>query len=297
MSELTFDPAERGAAANGISDGGIIAGEEIGGSSGLQAGFWTVTGGAILFSGGSQGNDWAVAANDGGTIVGDFGASGAPGNVALMWTAPGYAETALPGLRCDFCLRVNIAVNAINKGGAAVGHSSYAVYDSSGGLVGNGLLAVEWQSDAVTSLGSLQHSGTSDAYGINDGGDIVGGSRISPAAGAPTHAFLYHGELMVDLGTLPGDTNSSANAINDAGQVVGSSDDGNTTHAFLYEDGQMHDLNTLVDPQSPLAGQVTLEAAASISSNGWIAVNGKDSRDTGLNAGSTRAFLLIPQTP
>jgi probable HAF family extracellular repeat protein len=294
LTELTFDPSELGASAYGISDGGIIAGEEISLQNGLEAGFWTVTGGAVVFTGGSQGHDWAVAANDNGTIVGDFGASGAPGNTALMWTAPGYAETYLQGLTCDHCLRVDIAAAAVNQSGAAVGHSSYTLYDSSGNFVSDGLFAVEWQGGTVTNLGSLQDSGASDASGINSAGDIVGGSRVGPAAGAPTHAFLYHDGVMTDLGTLPGDTNSSAAAISDDGQIVGTSDDGNTSHPFLYVDGHMYDLETLIAPQDPLAGQVTLQAAASISSNDWIAVNGTDSRDTGLNAGTTRAFLLIP---
>ena len=52
----------------------------------------------------------------------------------------------------------------------------------------------------------------------------------------------------------------------------------------------MQDLNSLIDRASPLAGLVTLDEAVSINANGWIAVNGTDSRDPGW----TRAFLLIP---
>jgi probable HAF family extracellular repeat protein len=274
LVELTFAPSEWGASASGISDSGIIAGEEISLQYGLLAGYWTVTGGAVVLTGPSAGNDWAVAANDSGTLVGDYGASGAPGSLALMWSPPGYAETVLPGLECDYCPRLQIGVNGINDAGAAVGHSLYSVSNSNGGS--SELLAVEWQSGTVTSLGSLNDSGTSDAYGISSSGDIVGASRISSSAGASTHAFLYHKGVMMDLGTLAGDVNSSAVAINDSGQIVGSSDDGNTS------------------PASPLLGSVTLKNAAGVSSNGWIIVNGSDSRDTGQNAGTTRAFLLIP---
>lgn len=288
LIELTFDPSETGAIANGVSDGGIIAGEEV--KAGQLAGYWTVTGGAVLLTGQWQGYDWAGAANDSGTIIGEFGADGTPGNGALMWAAPGYQEVSLPPLPCDSCMRGDVAANGINDSGAIVGHSVYAIGMDSP----ISMLAVEWQSGAAIILGSLQESGTSDAYGIDTGGDIVGASRVGTATGAPTHAFLIHGGTMIDLGTLPGDTNSSAVAINDAGQIVGTSDDGNTERAFLYEDGQMHDLNALIDASSPLVGQITLQAAAGISSNGWIAVNGIDSRDTGQNADTTRAFLLIP---
>jgi probable HAF family extracellular repeat protein len=95
---------------------------------------------------------------------------------------------------------------------------------------------------------------------------------------------------MTDLGTLSGDTSSSASSINDNGQIVGQSQGNSTSRAFLYENGQMYDLNSLIDPASPLKGVVSLEDAVSVSSNGWIAVNGTDSRDPGWK----RAFLLIP---
>ena len=288
LSELTFDPSENGASANGISDGGIIAGEELNG--GQLAGYWTATGGAVVLSGQWQGYDWAVAANDSGTIVGDLGADGTTGEQALMWGSPGYEEISLPPLTCDSCVRADVVVNALNDGGAAVGHSAYAIGMDSAQSV----LAVEWSSGTVTPLVSAQESSASDAYGINDGGDIVGAARVGSATGAPTHAFLIHEGAMTDLGTLTGDVNSSAVAIDDTGEIVGTSDDGNTSRPFLYRQGQMYDLNTLIDPRDPLLGQVALQAAAGISSNGWIIVNGTDSRDTGTNSGTTRAFLLIP---
>jgi probable HAF family extracellular repeat protein len=290
LSELTFDPAESGASAKGISDSGVIAGEEISAQSGLQAGFWTVTGGAMLLSGQFAGSEWAVAANDNGAVLGDYGASGSPGSAALLWSAPGYAQATLPGLRCDHCDRLMISANAINASGTAVGQSQSSVYDN-GTLVSGGLFAVEWQAGTVTSLGSLQDSGTSAAYGINSGGDIVGSSRVGQASGAPSHAFLYRQGAMLDLGVLQGDANSSADSINDSGQIVGvSSDAAGAQRAFLYQNGQMLDLNALIDPASPLIGRVSLQEAVGISANGWIAVNGTDSQDPGW----TRAFLLIP---
>jgi probable HAF family extracellular repeat protein len=290
LSELTFDPAETGASANGISDGGLIAGEEISLQRGLEAGYWTVTGGAVVLGGQWQGYDWAVAVNDRGTIIGDLGADGTTGQQALMWAAPGYAETSLPPLTCDSCVRADVLVNAINAGGAAVGHSAYAI----GMDTAESVLAVEWTTGGVTTLVSAEDSGASDAYGINSRGDVVGALRVGSAAGAPTHAFLIHDGRRTDLGTLPGDVNSSAVSINNAGQIVGTSDDGNTSRPFLYRRGHIYDLNALIDPTDPLIGQVTLQAAASISSRGWIVINGTDSRDTGANADTTRAFLLIP---
>lgn len=292
LNQLIFDPSETGAGANGVSDNGLISGSETSPQNGLRAAIWTVSGGSMLL-GGAGCSCWAVAANDAGTVIGQYQDSGFPGSAALMWTPPGYAQISLPGLECDYCNRLGISINALNSGGTAVGGSVESVV-SNGQVVSAGSFAVEWRAGAVTSLGSLQDSNTSAAYGINTNGDVVGSSVVSSASGVPSHAFLYHGGTMTDLSTLSGDTNSSANSINDAGQIVGSSDNGTTKRAFVYERGRMYDLNSLIDPTDPLAGHVSLEGAVSISANGLIAVNGTDSRDSGENAGAQRAFLLVP---
>ena len=292
LNQLTFDPSETGAGANGVSDNGIISGREFSPQNGIQPVIWTVTGGAMALSG-PDCSCWAVAANDGGTVIGKYQSSGSPGSAAILWTPPVYAQTILPGLECDYCSRVGISINAINNAGTAVGSSLSSVVRTGQPTTG-GSFAVEWQAGAITSLGSLQDSGRSAAYGINDGGDVVGSSVATRASGAPAHAFLYRHGTMTDLGTLPGDTNSAADSINDAGRIVGSSDDGNTKRAFLYERGRMYDLNSLIDPTDPLAGLVRLQEAVSISANGLIAINGTDSRDSGENAGAQRAFLLVP---
>jgi probable HAF family extracellular repeat protein len=288
LDELSLDSSENGAYANGISDTGVIAGAKVPNGPPVP-GFWTATGGAMLLTGEYQSSSQAVAANDSGTIIGNYGESGTLASLPLVWTGPGYAETTLPGLQCAQCTRSDVSAHSINNGGVVVGSSNYGI-SSSDGTVTAGMHAVEWQGGNITDLGGLQSANYSAAYSINTSGDVVGGSRTGPSSGAPSHAFLYTHGIMTDLGALAGDSDSSANSINDSGQIVGVSQNDTATRAFLYENGQMYDLNSVIDPASPLAGLVSLQEAVGISTSGWIAVNGTDSRDPGW----TRAFLLIP---
>ena len=102
------------------------------------------------------------------------------------------------------------------------------------------------------------------AYGINDSGQVVGGSEFE--VGNPVqHAFLYSGKpgsdgVMVDLGTLAGTgTGSIALAINASGQVAGYSAAPTVgAHAFLYSErprqrrGDVRPRYTERDSQLPL---------------------------------------------
>lgn len=96
----------------------------------------------------------------------------------------------------------------------------------------------------VTDLGSLG-GGTSQAFGINSSGQVVGSSIVDGVE----RAFIWQrGSGMTDLGSLGGAANQFAIAygINDLGQVVGTSSNGTTNHAFLWQsDGEMVDLGHL----------------------------------------------------
>ena len=90
--------------------------------------------------------------------------------------------------------------------------------------------------------------GSSQAFGINDRGQIVGEFLT---ADDNQDAFLYSRGLVQDLGSLLGGS-TFALGINNRGEVVGHSTDpfNISTRAFLYSDGQMHNLNSLIPPDS-----------------------------------------------
>ncbi len=184
--------------------------------------------------------------------------------------------------------------------------------------------AVLWGSSGIVDLGDLGNLWETDsaAYGINDAGQVVGGSYNDAGE---WHAFLWQNGGMQDLGTLGGDTGTAmainensqvvgssrpagsipvhaflwdggmqdlgtlgwnqsiANDINDKGQVVGVLQTGQTSHAFVWANSQMQDLNNLIDANS---GWVLQEARA-INNKGQIVGKGTFN-------GQTRAFLAKP---
>ncbi len=132
--------------------------------------------------------------------------------------------------------------------------------------------AVEYE---LIDLGTLGEN-TSYAHSINNKGQIVGVSHISPST---SHAFLWEKGIIKDIGTISGNNSdhSQAYGINDNRMVVGGSRvDSNNWHAFLWSDGIISDIHTLPGNYSE---------ASTINSNGWII--GEYTSPTGENS----AFL------
>ena len=104
---------------------------------------------------------------------------------------------------------------------------------------------------SMTDLGTFGGA-TSEAYGINDLGQVVGAADLTNAVNW-RHAFLYTNGVMTDLGVLGNYvtgfgtySTSIALGINNAGRIVGKSyTTAGRFHAFLYDQGQMTDLGVL----------------------------------------------------
>ncbi|HEX7025617.1 MAG TPA: HAF repeat-containing protein [Gammaproteobacteria bacterium] len=97
---------------------------------------------------------------------------------------------------------------------------------------------------SVTDLGTLGADGTTQAFGINEAGQVVG---YSTTASLKYHAFLWDNGVMTDLGTLPTGSTSQALDLNNSGQVVGFAFDGSAAggarnHASLWNNGVITDL-------------------------------------------------------
>lgn len=143
--------------------------------------------------------------------------------------------------------------NAINAHGQVVGDSFARVPDPNNSNAPGApqIHAFLWTKGKMADLGTLPSplNTYSQAFGINDRGQIVGESGFRDAEG---HPFFWSKGVMTDIGTLGGPT-GCAQAINNTGQVVGFADTtvpdssnpgGFLSHAFLWAGGKAHDLGS-----------------------------------------------------
>ena len=182
--------------------------------AGYQQAFVSTPGGFQTLSPAST-DSYAYGINNSGTVVGTTYVNGtAHGTV---WSGSGSTD-----------LGANSYAMAINNSGEVVGGNGGAF------TVVNGQLQ---------SLATPQGIGWSAAYGINDGGTVVGDGQLANGA---FRGIVWNSDgSMPLLGTLGG-SGSQATDINNNGEVVGfASVASGYQHAFTMLDAMMIDLGTL----------------------------------------------------
>jgi probable HAF family extracellular repeat protein len=272
----TLDPLA--AQANGINNQGQIVGNDF--AAFLISGGQTVYLDNVAAPPAGYYMATALAINDAGEIVGSLDQDPCPGPGPCQQHAYLYANGAVTDLSTLSGTLTPQVATAINNAGEVVGNG----YDSAGNdaafLYSNGTIIelgslssalpysqaqginnsgeiVGWSDDlgetdepflddngTFTDLGNL--GGPANAYAINDLGQIVGTSSLSPSCGVTDadctlDAFLYENGAMLDLNTLlPPDSGwqlTGALAINDEGQIAGYGQYNGETLGFLLDLG------------------------------------------------------------
>lgn len=210
------------------------------------------------------------AINNSGAVTGSWGPPNAPKASAFLYS--GGSMTDLGNRLIGYAINnLNQVAGSIDVADPHFGHPEAAL------LLGNG---------SANDLGTFGYA-SSQAFGINNAGQVIGGAYTNSANG---NAFLYSNGHVTLLGTLGGGT-STAFSINNLGQIVGNSafDSAGDNHGFLYAGGTMYDLNNLVSPSAGVLNIVVDgQAGNAINDLGQIAAEG-------IVGGYEHALLLTPE--
>jgi len=204
-------------------------------------------------------NVWgeARAINDAGFVVGysgsTLGDSGFIRSPAGTLTPVGHDNPAQP---YNYAWDVNDANQVVGEG-----------FNSAGDY--HGFL---WQNGAATDLGTLPGMGSSEAYGVNGSGAVVGRAEPPDGEQGSTRAFLYRDGAMVDLNNLIPATSgyfvADARAINDRGAIAAEAfTPAGAIHAVLLvpsatATGHVFYNNSAFDGHNPAANAVDDAAVA-----------------------------------
>lgn len=164
-------------------------------------------------------SSWAGATNDLGQVLGVSTASdGITRRIFVYTPGAGMSDLGTMGRY--------VSLHALNNVGQVVG--SYDDGHVRAFLYTPGL--------GITSLGAMPGMSSSEAYGVNDEGVVVGDSHGYVGSVSVSHAFVYTAAVgLIDLGGLGG-THSSAYHIDDAGRIVGTSSDADgRTHIVAWD--------------------------------------------------------------
>ena len=200
----------------------------------------------------SDNTGWATGINDAGQVTGVVVPPGLLGGHAFVYQNGVFTDI---GTLQGYSNQPYAVPSAINNRGTVVGDSNAAAF-----VYENGTMSI------------VKRLSARAAYGINDGGDVVG--LIETAMGGSAHSdhgFLFSDNSLVDIGTLDGDPGSVSIplGINRLRQIVGVAwKNGNSEQrAFLWESGVFKELPLL---QPPPGYDIHYSGATAINNRGEI---------------------------
>ena len=261
---LDLTPGNPLAEAQGVSEGGIVAGWAQNAAGRTEAARWV--GGERTFLGWLPGHVGSLAqdANDAGLVAG-WSVTSVGDPVASVWSAG--AIQAIAGAQSW--------AFAVSETGDVVGRR----------YVGVDVQAFRWRGGQLTVLPDLGPNQAS-AVGISPLGRIAGSAQ---APGGRLHAVVWDPDLAVtDLGPFLGTFSTAASDVNDAGVAVGQAiidPVGEIFFATVWRGAGAEDLNTLIQPGSGWS----LFGAQAVNARGEIVGNGLKN-----GFGGEKPFLLRP---
>jgi uncharacterized membrane protein len=314
---LMADTASQGF---GVSGGGIALGRSVR-TGAAQAFTWTQAGGIVGLPN-IAGRAFCVSngANDTGLVAGTcaaslFGTSRLP----VLWTNGAVSQLPLPaGETLGDANDINasgVATGSVNSGSLqrAVVYSggsatvvtqttstgcffltAFGINDS-GRLIGQGIdpnnaarnvgIFYDIGSPSAFEVGALPSTNGALAFGVSNGGHVVGSTMMNQGSGIPFIWTLAGGMVAIPLPT--GTSQGSARAVNSSGRVVGTASSAFAI-PFYFDGTNSHRLADMIPAGTgwDLATN-TSSAALGISESGMIV-------GTGVFNGAVHGFAMVP---
>ena len=162
---------------------------------------------------------------------------------------------ALIAWACSYAAAQQYAV--VDLGKVATSSTAHALNNAGqiagaiGGAHGDNITAFFWHGNNAKKIGRPQHSDYSEAFGLNNSGEVVGSANLVVGMRG---FFWTNGNAINELAPLAGDSSSAAYAVNDSGVVVGFSSGPKGMAAVRWQGGTPQ---AIVPPSLSTTSQAT----------------------------------------
>ena len=313
-------PTDTASQGFGVSTGGTAVGRSIN-SAGAKAFFWTQAGGIFGLSNLAD-RAFCVSngANNTGLVVGTCAASLFGTNrLPVIWQGGVVSQLPLPsGQILGDANDINasgVAVGSINSGslqraaiyspgnttvitqttaGGSFFNTAFGINDS-GRIVGTGIdpsnaarnvgMVFDIGAGSAIEVGALSGANGALAFGVGNGGHVVGSSMMNQGSGLPFIWTQAGGMIAIPLPT--GTTQGSARAVNTSGKAVGTASSAFAI-PFLYDGTTTHRLADLIPAGTGWDLSTNTSSSALGISDANVIVG------TGVFNGQTHAYAMVP---